>query len=575
MPNDRIRQVSVRVTVMLTLIAAALPACAQGPASVVPQPRDGAWMEIHNSFLVLAKKGHIDLLFLGDSITQGWRENGVWQRFYGSRHAQNFGIGGDRTQHVLWRIQNGELDGIEPKVIVLMIGTNNLHSETPDEIAQGTGAIVAELRRRLPKSKILLLGIFPRSPKPDGVRERLKSANEKIAKLDDGSHVRYLDIGRAFINDDGTISPDVMPDGLHLSLKGYRIWADAMEPTLWSMLDEPKQLGARIELDKTIARGPGETQAPADITAAQIRTAIARALPPLQKSLVVYAEKRDCFSCHNQTVPLIALKIARSRGLAIDEDAFHGAVALTLADLESSLELYRKGRGQPGGATRAAYALWALEVGDHPANSITAAVTNFLLKFDRDRDHWTTSSARVPMESSHFTVTALALLSLYAYADDAPAEVVKHRISQARSWLAKSKAIDTEDRVFRLWGLHYADVPPEEIKAALADLLSTQRGDGGWAQIDALASDAYATGSALVALHEAGKLTADQPAFLRGVAFLLRTQKADGTWFVASRSKPFQPYFESGFPYGKDQFIAVAASGWATAALALALPSAP
>src|SRR5271163_766009 len=153
MTNDRIRQVSVRVTVILLLTAAALPACAQGPASVVPQPRDGAWMEIHNSFLVLAKKGHIDLLFLGDSITQGWHENSVWQRFYGPRHAANFGIGGDRTQHVLWRIQHGELDGIEPKATVIMIGTNNLGADTPDEIAQGIKSIVAQVRRRLPKTR--------------------------------------------------------------------------------------------------------------------------------------------------------------------------------------------------------------------------------------------------------------------------------------------------------------------------------------------------------------------------------------------------------------------------------------
>jgi lysophospholipase L1-like esterase len=240
MTNDRIRQVSVRVTLMVALIAAALPACAQGPESVVPQPRDGAWMEIHNSFLVLAKKGHIDLLFLGDSITQGWRENSVWQRFYGSRHAENFGIGGDRTQHVLWRIQNGELDGIDPKVTVLMIGTNNLSGDTPDEIAQGIKTIVAELRNRLPKTQVLLLGVFPRSPKPDSAREQIKTINEKIARLDDGSHVRYLDIGKAFLNADGTLSPEVMPDFLHLSTKGYRIWAEAMEPTLWSMLDEPK-----------------------------------------------------------------------------------------------------------------------------------------------------------------------------------------------------------------------------------------------------------------------------------------------------------------------------------------------
>jgi lysophospholipase L1-like esterase len=224
----------------LALAVIGIPACAQGPATVVPQPRDGAWMEVHKSFLAQTKKGQIDLLFLGDSITQGWNENTVWQRFYGPRHAANFGIGGDRTQHVLWRIQNGELDGIDPKVTVLMIGTNNLHDDTPDEIAQGIKTIIAELRNRLPKTQVLLLGVFPRSPKPDSARERIKSINEKIARLDDGSHVRYLDIGKAFLNADGTLSPEVMPDFLHLSTKGYRIWAEAMEPTLWSMLDEPK-----------------------------------------------------------------------------------------------------------------------------------------------------------------------------------------------------------------------------------------------------------------------------------------------------------------------------------------------
>jgi lysophospholipase L1-like esterase len=242
MTIDRVRQASFPLMAALTLMVTALPACAQGPAPVVPQPREGASMEVHNSFVVLAKKGNIDLLFLGDSITQMWNENSVWRRYYGPRRAANFGIGGDRTQNVLWRIQNGELEGIEPKVTVLMIGTNNLHSDTPDEIAQGVGAIVAELRRRLPKTKILLLGIFPRSRKPNAIRERLMSVNEKIAKLADGSNVRFLDISKAFLNDDGSISADVMPDldALHLSLKGYRIWAEAMEPTLWSMLDEPK-----------------------------------------------------------------------------------------------------------------------------------------------------------------------------------------------------------------------------------------------------------------------------------------------------------------------------------------------
>ena len=322
--------------------------------------------------------------------------------------------------------------------------------------------------------------------------------------------------------------------------------------------------------------GPGAIVVPVDVTPAQIRAAVARALPTLQKSLAVYAEKRDCFSCHHQAVSLVALEIARSRGLAIDEDAVQAAVALTLADLESALEPYRKGQGQPGGVTRAAYALWTLEAGGHPADETTAAVTEYLLKADRDRDHWIAfGGPRVPMEGSPFTATALALRGLRTYGSNVRPDVVNDLYGQARSWLAKTKAADTEDRVFRLWGLEYAAATPEEIAAATKELLATQRGDGGWAQIDELASDAYATGSALVALHQAGGLATDDPAYRRGVAFLLRTQKDDGTWFVASRSHPFQPYFESGFPYGKDQFIAVAASGWAAAALGLALPPAP
>jgi len=239
MTRGDLRQAACRFLGVLCLVATGIPACAQGPATVVPAPREGSWMELHRRFVNEAKKGGVDLLFLGDSITQGWN-NDVWKRFYGPRKSANFGISGDRTQHVLWRIQNGELDGIEPKVVVLMIGTNNASSSTPDEIAQGITAIVGEVRRRLPRTRVLLLGIFPRGQKPSAVRERLKSVNQQIARLDDGSHVRFLDLEKAFLNEDGTISPTIMPDYLHLSRQGYRIWADAMEPLLWSMLDEPR-----------------------------------------------------------------------------------------------------------------------------------------------------------------------------------------------------------------------------------------------------------------------------------------------------------------------------------------------
>jgi lysophospholipase L1-like esterase len=235
------RRTRIRMVMAFGLAAVGVSALAQGPATVMPEPRDGAWMDEHRDFLKQAQDGNIDLLFLGDSITQGWRgAKKTWDRFYVPRKAANFGIGGDRTQHVLWRIQNGELKGIEPKVAVLMIGTNNASSNTADEIAQGITALIGELRGRLPKTKVLLLAVFPRGQKPAAVRDKLKKVNEKIAKLDDGANVRYLDIGKAFLNDDDTISKEIMPDYLHLSQKGYRLWAEAMEPTLWSMLDEPK-----------------------------------------------------------------------------------------------------------------------------------------------------------------------------------------------------------------------------------------------------------------------------------------------------------------------------------------------
>jgi beta-glucosidase len=222
------------------LILTGLSGCVPGPEAVVPRARWGGWMSLHRSLVERAKKGNVAVLFLGDSITQFWNENEVWKRFYGPRNAANFGLSGDRTQHVLWRIQNGELEGIDPKVVVLMVGTNNADSGSADEIAQGVAAIVEELRHRLPKAKVLLLGVFPRGQRPDEIRAKLDSVNVRIARLDDGSDVKFLDIGKAFLNEDGTISREVMPDYLHLSLQGYRIWAEAMEPTLRLMLDEPR-----------------------------------------------------------------------------------------------------------------------------------------------------------------------------------------------------------------------------------------------------------------------------------------------------------------------------------------------
>jgi lysophospholipase L1-like esterase len=203
-----------------------------------PAPRDDKWVKRHEGFVEIAKKGGVDVLLLGDSITDGWRSGGkkVYAEHFEPLKSANFGIGGDRTQHVLWRLQNGELDGITPKVCMLMIGTNN-GKDSADDVAAGITAIVKELQKKSPSTKILLLAIFPRGEKPNAGREKNDKVNTIVAKLDDGGKtVKYLDIGAKFLSEDKSLAKEIMPDFLHLSEKGYAIWADAVMPSVKELL---------------------------------------------------------------------------------------------------------------------------------------------------------------------------------------------------------------------------------------------------------------------------------------------------------------------------------------------------
>ncbi len=174
--------------------------------------------------------GKIDIAFVGDSITARWRGDETWAKHWGSYHAVNMGIGGDRTQNVLWRLQNGELDGYEAKLFVVMIGTNNLWGKTAkaEDAAAGVKAILDLIQSKQPKAKILLLGIFPRGEKPNPGRDLIAATNQIISKFA-GGNVHYMDIGAKFIEPDGTISKEVMKDSLHLISKGFDIWADAIQ----------------------------------------------------------------------------------------------------------------------------------------------------------------------------------------------------------------------------------------------------------------------------------------------------------------------------------------------------------
>ncbi|HYC71546.1 MAG TPA: GDSL-type esterase/lipase family protein [Opitutaceae bacterium] len=252
-----------RVRWTLVLLAAcslASAAPAQAPSaparlvdatSATPKVGNPDFYEKHARHLRRARSGPVGLLFLGDSITEGW--NGVadlWQERYGAHQPANFGIGGDQTHHVIWRIEHGELATIKPQVVVLMIGTNNSAMHSGAEIAAADTKIVRLIREKLPETKVLLLAIFPRAARPaqdgsitDSARAdaekrmaAIRVANAEIAKLDDGAHVRFLDIGPKFLAPDGSIPREIMPDQLHLSPAGYRIWAEAMQPLLDEML---------------------------------------------------------------------------------------------------------------------------------------------------------------------------------------------------------------------------------------------------------------------------------------------------------------------------------------------------
>jgi lysophospholipase L1-like esterase len=225
-------------------------AIAKADAAGVP---NAAFIKSHESFLARGKSGPVGLLFIGDSITAGWANatrKHIWDAYYAKHEAANFGIGGDQTQHVIWRIENGELEGLKPKVVVLMLGTNNTGAHTAAEIAAADKKIVELIRAKIPGTKVLLLAVFPRGARKDAsgvVTEAaladaakrmaiINGINAELAKLDDGQNVRFLDINASFLGQDGKIPFAIMPDQLHPNAAGYQLWADAMQPLLTQML---------------------------------------------------------------------------------------------------------------------------------------------------------------------------------------------------------------------------------------------------------------------------------------------------------------------------------------------------
>lgn len=231
--------------IILLSIAFSVALSAQDPSAGATKRGNPKFFEKHAEFLKRSAKP-ADVVFIGDSITEGWTRNSeIWDKAWGKYQAANFGIGGDRTQHVIWRLEEGELDKVDPKVVVLMIGTNNTLDDSAKDIAKANRKIVRMIHEKLPETKILLLAVFPRGPRTMGngkedpweVRmKKIGAINQDMAKIDNGDSIRFLDLGPKFMSADGTIAKAIMPDQLHLSPAGYQIWVEGMAPLLEEMM---------------------------------------------------------------------------------------------------------------------------------------------------------------------------------------------------------------------------------------------------------------------------------------------------------------------------------------------------
>jgi N-acyl-D-amino-acid deacylase len=305
-------------------------------------------------------------------------------------------------------------------------------------------------------------------------------------------------------------------------------------------------------------------------------TAAARGLALVQKAATNYPKHRDCFSCHHQTLPMLAVVTARAHRVPTVEKLLQDQAKFTRDSFEGKIEDLKRGQNIGGRSMTVGYALWALALASEKPDEITEAMVAYLLKSQNEKGYWTGQTTRPPFEESYFTCTALAVKGMKRYATAAQHTGVTAAIAKAKAWLESASVKGQEDKAARLWGLHALDAKPELLRDVRDAVLKSQRPDGGWPQLDSMKSDAYATGQTLFVLQATGYDPADD-AYRRGIRYLLDTQRPDGAWLVVTRSRPIQPYyaFDDEDPLGKNQFISVPATSWAVAALAASQPAKP
>jgi len=300
-----------------------------------------------------------------------------------------------------------------------------------------------------------------------------------------------------------------------------------------------------------------------------------KAIALLQKSGAQFYRTSGCTSCHHQSLPQMAISAARERSLNIDEQAAREQVKTVALTLEIAKRMTDANQNVPDPAIGISYALVGLGGEHYPADAVTTAMAQVIANEQLADGSFRTVPARPPMEASKFTSTALSLRALQLYGANLPGGKVDWRIANAVTWLRAATPRSTEERIMQLLGMAWGKADKTALREAANRLLDEQKSDGGWAQLPGIQTDAYATGQALVALYQSQQIDTSDRAYQRGMEFLLRTQLADGSWLVYTRTYPMQPPKDSGFPHGKHQWISAAGSSWAAMALSYAVAPAP
>lgn len=311
---------------------------------------------------------------------------------------------------------------------------------------------------------------------------------------------------------------------------------------------------------------------PAPVPLAELRSALGRALPLLERSSAFALQERACFTCHHGAHPSLVLHDAWARGFAISTNNLEDQLARAYRGLVEDGPRFKEGWSIAGTVDGPGTALWMLDVAGWQPDAVTAAAADYFLNDTKHADHWAPPMKRPPTVGSVFTTTYLALRGIHRQQSPALAARTATRRAAVTRWLLATPARDTEDSVHRLRALHLLNADENAFRKELDELLAVQAPDGGWPQRLDTQSDAYATGTVLAALHDTGAIADKDQAFQRGLRYLLANQAADGSWFVRKRTHDVQPFFDSAFPHGVDQFISISATSWASYALLRALP---